>query len=92
MLYVPEAQDSLPRGATHCTHACVSSLASVSPQANAAPSFVSSLQGPVQDAVAPAHWIGQLVGINSKTEEWAFADSSPAEVYRGAGSNPDPKP
>ena len=92
VLYVPEAQDSLPRGATHCTHACVSSLASVSPQANAAPSFVSSLQGPVQDAVAPAHWIGQLVGINSKTEEWAFADSSPAEVYRGAGSNPDPKP
>ena len=70
---------------------CVS-LAPVSPQANAAPSFVSSLQGPVQDAVAPAHWIGRLVGINSKTEEGAFADSSPTEVYRGAGSNPDPKP
>uniref|UniRef100_A0A7S0ENH3 Uncharacterized protein n=1 Tax=Phaeocystis antarctica TaxID=33657 RepID=A0A7S0ENH3_9EUKA len=48
--------------------------------ASAAPSFVSSLQGPVQDAVAPGHWLGQLVGINSKTEEWTFADSSPAEV------------
>jgi len=48
--------------------------------ASAAPSFVSSVQGPVQDAVAPAHWIGQFVGINSKTESWAFADSSPAEV------------
>ena len=47
---------------------------------SAAPSFVSSLQGSVQDAVAPAHWLGQFVGINAKTETWAFADSSPAEV------------
>ena len=46
----------------------------------AAPSLVSLLQGPVQGAVAPAHWIGQLVGIHSKTEHWAFAASSPAEV------------
>ena len=29
--------------------------------ANAAPSFVSELQGPVQDAIAPGHWIGQCV-------------------------------
>ena len=52
-----------------------------SPPVLAAPSqLVSTLQGPVQAAVAPAHWSGQLVGINSKTEHWAFAASSPAEV------------
>lgn len=48
--------------------------------ARADPSFVSSLQGPVQDAIAPGHWLGQFVGINSKTEKWEFASSSPAEV------------
>ena len=46
----------------------------------AAPSLVSLLQGPVQGPVqgevAPAHWSGQLVGIHSKTEHWAFAASS----------------
>ena len=41
-----------------------------------APLEVSTLQGPVQAAVAPAHWIGQLVGIHSKTEHRAFAASS----------------
>ena len=46
------------------------------PPVLAAPLLVSTLQGPVQDAVAPAHWIGQLVGINAKTEHWAFAASS----------------
>ena len=46
----------------------------------AAPSLVSLLQGPVQGAVVPAHWIVQLGGINAKTEHWAFAASSPAEV------------
>ena len=34
----------------------------------------------VQDAIAPGHWLGQFVGINSKTEKWEFASSSPAEV------------
>ena len=48
--------------------------------AHAEPSLLSSLQGPIQDIVAPGHWIGQFVGINSKTEMWEFAASSPAEV------------
>ena len=47
------------------------------PPVLAAPLLVSTLQGPVQDAVAPAHWM--LVGIHSNTEHWAFATSSPAE-------------
>ena len=47
--------------------------------ANADPSFVSSLQGPIQDALAPGHWIGQFIGINSKTETWEFP-ARPAEV------------
>lgn len=48
--------------------------------AHADPSFVSSLQGPLQDAIAPGHWIGQLMGINSKTERWEFANNSPKQV------------
>ena len=44
------------------------------PPVLAAPLLVSTLQGPVQDAVAPAHWM--LVGIHSKTEHRAFAASS----------------
>ena len=51
--------------------------------ASAAPSFVSSLQGPVQDAVAPGHWLGKLVGINST---WSG-------LGLGLGlANPNPKP
>lgn len=40
--------------------------------ANAAPSFVSSVQSPLQDLIAPGHWIGRLIGINSRTERWEF--------------------
>ena len=47
--------------------------------AHADPSFLSSLQGPVQDAIAPGHWLGQVIGINSKTEQWEFA-ASPSTV------------
>lgn len=48
--------------------------------ANADPSLISTIQAPLQDAIAPGHWIGQFVGINSKTETWDFPTSSPAEV------------
>ena len=48
--------------------------------AHAEPSFFSTLQGPIQDVIAPGHWVGQLAGINSKTDRWEFADSSPEEV------------
>ena len=50
--------------------------------ANADPSIISSLQGPVQDAIAPGHWIGQFIGMNSKTVQWQFPSSSPAEVSK----------
>jgi hypothetical protein len=50
--------------------------------ANADPSIISSLQGPVQDVIAPGHWIGQFIGINSKTVQWQFPSSSPAEVSK----------
>ena len=43
------------------------------------PSLLSTVQGPLQDAVAPGHWLGQFVGLNSRTERWEFA-GSPAEV------------
>ena len=39
-----------------------------------------SIQGPVQDVVSPGHWLGQFIGINSKSEEWQF-DASPKEVW-----------
>lgn len=44
------------------------------------PSFVSGLQSPVQDVIAPGHWIGQFIGINSKTDRWEFTSNSAAEV------------
>ena len=43
------------------------------------PSLLSTVQGPLQDAVAPGHWLGQFVGLNSRTERWDFT-ASPAEV------------
>eukprot|EP00588_Corethron_pennatum_P014052 CAMPEP_0194283772 /NCGR_PEP_ID=MMETSP0169-20130528/26103_1 /TAXON_ID=218684 /ORGANISM="Corethron pennatum, Strain L29A3" /LENGTH=193 /DNA_ID=CAMNT_0039029441 /DNA_START=152 /DNA_END=733 /DNA_ORIENTATION=+ len=49
-------------------------------RANADPSIFSKLQGPLQDAIAPGHWIGQFVGLNSRTERWELPDSSPAEA------------
>ena len=48
--------------------------------AHASPSLFSSLQGPAQDLIAPGHWLGQFVGLNSKTETWEFSSHSPAEV------------
>ena len=43
------------------------------------PSLLSTVQGPLQDAVAPGHWLGQFVGLNSRTERWDFA-ASPGDV------------
>lgn len=48
-------------------------------EAVADPSLLSTVQGPLQDAVAPGHWLGQFVGLNSRTERWDFA-ASPADV------------
>jgi hypothetical protein len=48
--------------------------------ANASPSIISSVQGPIQDLIAPGHWLGQLVGINSKTVQWSFKNASADEV------------
>lgn len=48
--------------------------------ASASPSFVSSVQGSVQDAIAPGHWLGQFFGLNSRTETWDFPRSTPADV------------
>eukprot|EP00586_Coscinodiscus_wailesii_P010286 CAMPEP_0172499220 /NCGR_PEP_ID=MMETSP1066-20121228/123984_1 /TAXON_ID=671091 /ORGANISM="Coscinodiscus wailesii, Strain CCMP2513" /LENGTH=200 /DNA_ID=CAMNT_0013272833 /DNA_START=199 /DNA_END=798 /DNA_ORIENTATION=- len=64
------------------TSAGAITAAAVSPiaPAKANPSFVSSIQGPVQDAIAPGHWLGQFVGINSKTETWEFPNNSPEDV------------
>ncbi|VEU38645.1 unnamed protein product [Pseudo-nitzschia multistriata] len=50
--------------------------------ANADPSVVSGLQGGIQDKVAPGHWIGQFIGLNSKTEKWEFPNSTPEEVSK----------
>mmetsp|Transcript_44689 Transcript_44689/g.50098 ORF Transcript_44689/g.50098 Transcript_44689/m.50098 type:complete len:276 (+) Transcript_44689:54-881(+) len=47
---------------------------------NAEPSFLSTLQSPIQDAVAPGHWLGEFAGINSKTETWEFPTHSRNEV------------
>jgi hypothetical protein len=50
--------------------------------ANANPSIISSIQGPVQDIIAPGHWLGQLFGINSKTVQWTFKNASPEKVSK----------
>jgi hypothetical protein len=50
----------------------ISAVAPALAPANADPSFVSNVQGPLQDSIAPGHWVGQFVGINSKTERWDF--------------------
>jgi len=47
---------------------------------NAEPSFLSTLQSPIQDAIAPGHWLGEFAGINSKTETWEFPVHSRNEV------------
>lgn len=48
--------------------------------ASAEPGLLSRIQGPVQDVIAPGHWVGQFVGINSKTERWVIDGHEPAEV------------
>ena len=48
------------------------------------PSLLSTVQGPLQDAIAPGHWLGQFVGLNSRTERWEFA-ASPGEVSAAGG-------
>lgn len=50
--------------------------------ANAEPSAVSKLQGPLQDTIAPGHWIGQFVGLNSQKETWDFPKNTPEEVSK----------
>eukprot|EP00536_Pseudo-nitzschia_multiseries_P015717 jgi/Psemu1/43564/gm1.43564_g len=48
----------------------------------AAPSAVSGLQGTIQDTIAPGHWIGQFLGLNSRTETWEFPNDSPETVSK----------
>eukprot|EP00531_Pseudo-nitzschia_arenysensis_P007851 CAMPEP_0116137688 /NCGR_PEP_ID=MMETSP0329-20121206/12376_1 /TAXON_ID=697910 /ORGANISM="Pseudo-nitzschia arenysensis, Strain B593" /LENGTH=243 /DNA_ID=CAMNT_0003632609 /DNA_START=58 /DNA_END=789 /DNA_ORIENTATION=+ len=50
--------------------------------ANADPSVVSKVQGPLQDTIAPGHWIGQFVGLNSRKETWEFPKNTPEEVSK----------
>ena len=50
--------------------------------ANAEPSVVSKIQGPIQDTIAPGHWIGQFVGLNSRKETWDFPKNTPEEVSK----------
>ena len=58
---------------------CAAALLMMPMAVSAAPSSISSIQSPVQDIIAPGHWLGQLVGINSHSETWEF-DASPEEV------------
>ena len=44
--------------------------------------MVSRLQGPVQDVIAPGHWIGQILGLNSRQETWKFPFHTPARVSK----------
>jgi hypothetical protein len=43
-------------------------------------SSLSKIQGPIQDVIAPGHWIGQFLGLNSRTVQWNVAGESPAKV------------
>ena len=48
--------------------------------ARADPGLVSQIQGPAQDVIAPGHWLGQFIGINSKTESWIIEGYEPGAV------------
>jgi len=52
--------------------------------ANADPSIVSSIQGPIQDILAPGHWLGQLIGIDSATKQWKFPNAPSSSVVSQA--------
>ena len=57
-------------------------LTAVPRAAKADPSSFSSLQGPLQDSIAPGHWIGQFLGLNSRTVTWTIDSATPADVSR----------
>lgn len=59
----------------------VSSQLRIDP-ANAEPSLISKLQSPIQDVIAPGHWIGQFAGLNSRQETWKFPKNSPEQVSK----------
>jgi hypothetical protein len=64
------------------TAGIVTVAATTSVAANANPSIVSKVQGPIQDIIAPGHWIGQFVGLNSRKETWDFPNNTPEEVSK----------
>jgi len=57
-------------------------VAVASSAVHAETSLVSKIQGPIQDSIAPGHWVGQFLGLNSKKETWDFAANTPEEVSR----------
>lgn len=64
------------------TAGIVTVAATTSVAASAEPSLVSKVQGPLQDIIAPAHWVGQFVGLNSRKETWDFPNNTPEEVSK----------
>jgi len=64
------------------TAGIVTVAATTSVAANADPSIISKVQGPIQDIIAPGHWIGQFVGLNSRKETWDFPNNTPEEVSK----------
>lgn len=44
------------------------------------PSFLSTIQGPLQDKLAPGHWLGQFLNLNSRAVTWEFPDKNAQQV------------
>jgi len=78
----PEAPPPMTRRGWLGTASAIIAAAAPPRPASAEPTVLSQLQGPVQDAIAPGHWIGRFAGLNSREETWSFPNHTPQEVSK----------
>jgi len=67
-----------PSSRSSSSHSSSSTLLQAVREAN--PSFLSALQGPLQDKLAPGHWLGQFLNVNSRAVTWEFSDKNAKQV------------
>lgn len=77
---IVEASSSSSRRKFFSQMAGVASAAAPIAVANAEPSKISQLQSSFQDGIAPGHWIGGLLPLNSQAVNWKFPGKTPEEV------------
>jgi len=72
-----QPQISVPATSARASRSSSSSLQAVR-EAN--PSKLSKLQGPLQDALAPGHWLGRFLNLNSRAVTWEFSNKNAQQV------------